>query len=272
MVTHFTADGKKLWQHRTTKTQLALWVGWLALVALFVFCWQVMTKDTIWAFVQDAPAQAADIGSRMMPPRWSYMDQLWVPLWDTLNIATLGTLLGIVIAVPIAFLAARNTTPSPTLVRPIALFIIVASRSINSLIWALLLVSIIGPGVLAGIVAIGLRSIGFIGKLIYEAIEEIDEKQVEAIRATGAGGAQVIDHAIVPQILPAFFGVSVFRWDINIRESTILGLVGAGGIGLQLQASLNTLAWPQVTVIFIVILLTVVVSEWVSAKVRTAVT
>ncbi len=260
-----------VWRHRSSKESLLLWVGWLALVALFVFCWEVMTKDTIWAFVADAPAQAADIGSRMWPPRWSYFDRLIVPLWDTLNIATLGTLFGIIIAVPVAFLAARNTTPSATLVRPLALFIIVASRSINSLIWALLLVAIIGPGILAGVIAIGLRSIGFVAKLLYESIEEIDAKQVEAVRATGAGNAQVIDFAIVPQVLPAFFGIAVFRWDINIRESTILGLVGAGGLGLQLQASLNVLAWPQVTLIFLVILATVVLSEWISAKVRHAI-
>ena len=259
------------WQHRSPRGRLLLWAGWLACVALFVFCWQEMTKDTIWAFVYDAPVQAADIGGRMLPPRWSYIERLLLPLWDTLNIATLGTLLGLVIAVPVAFLAARNTSPSPLVLRPLALFVIVASRSINSLIWALLLVAVIGPGVLAGVIAIGLRSIGFIGKLLYEAIEEIDESQVEAVRASGAGAAQVIDYAIVPQVLPAFFGIAVFRWDINIRESTILGLVGAGGIGLQLQASLNVLAWPQVTLIFIVILATVVLSEWVSAKVRHAI-
>jgi phosphonate transport system permease protein len=240
-------------------------------VAFFVFCWQVMTQSTIWAFVQDAPRQGADILSRALPPRWSYIERLLWPLWDTINMATLGTLLGILIAVPIAFLAARNTTPSALFLRPIALFIIVASRSINSLIWALLLVSIIGPGLLAGIVAIALRSIGFIGKLLYEAIEEIDEKQVEAVSATGASAMQVMDYAIVPQVLPTFLGISVFRWDINIRESAILGLVGAGGLGLQLQSSLNVLAWPQVTMIFIVILATVIVSEWVSAQVRKAI-
>ena len=260
------------WQKRTTAAQWALWAGWLALAVLFVYCWRLMTKDTIWAFVWDAPRQAADLGGRMVPPRWSYIDKLLWPLWDTINIATLGTLLGIAIAIPVAFLAARNTTPSVYFVRPVALFVIVTSRSINSLIWALMLVAIIGPGVLAGIIAIGLRSIGFVAKLVYEAIEEIDPTQVEAVTATGATRAQVIDYAIVPQILPAFFGISVFRWDINIRESTILGLVGAGGIGLQLQASLNVLAWPQVTLIFLVILATVVVSEWVSAKVRQAMT
>ena len=259
------------WRHRSPRARLLLWVGWLALVALTVWCWQVMTADTIWAFVADAPRQAADLGRRMVPPRWSYIDRLWLPLWDTLNIATLGTLLGVILAVPVAFLAARNTTPSRVLVRPVALFVIVASRSINSLIWALLLVAIIGPGILAGIVAIGLRSIGFIAKLLYEAIEETDVGQIEAVTATGASGAQILDYGIVPQVLPAFAGITVFRWDINIRESTILGLVGAGGIGVQLQASLNTLAWPQVTLIFIVILATVVVSEWASAKVRHAI-
>ncbi|MFK8080499.1 MAG: phosphonate ABC transporter, permease protein PhnE [Granulosicoccus sp.] len=260
-----------VWQHRTSRARLLLWVGWLALVALFVYCWQVMTQDTIWAFVADAPTQAADLGSRMFPPRWSYIDKLWKPLWDTMNIATLGTLLGVIFAVPVAFLAASNTTPSKLFVRPVALFIIVASRSINSLIWALLLVSIIGPGLLAGIIAIGLRSIGFVAKLLYEAIEETDKLQIEAVTATGASGAQILNYGIVPQILPAFCGITVFRWDINIRESTILGLVGAGGIGVQLQGSLNTLAWPQVTMIFVVILGTVMVSEWVSAKVRHAI-
>lgn len=259
------------WRHRTVGASLLRWVGWLILVALTVYCWQLMTRDTIWAFVADAPRQAADLTSRMFPPRWSYISELMWPLWDTINMATLGTLMGIAIAVPVAFLAARNTTPSTVFVRPVALFIIVASRSINSLIWALLLVSIIGPGLLAGIVAIGLRSVGFVAKLLYEAIEETDINQVEAVTATGGSAAQVIHYGIVPQVMPTFYGVSVFRWDINIRESAILGLVGAGGLGLQLQNSLNVLAWPQVTMLFVVILATVLVSEWVSARVRHAI-
>ncbi|ODN69156.1 phosphonate ABC transporter, permease protein PhnE [Methylobrevis pamukkalensis] len=263
-------DGRPVWQRRTPARQWAIWAAWLALVVLTVYCWQVMNRGTIWAFVEDAPQQAADLLSRSWPPAWHYLDRLWWPLWDTVNIATLGTLLGIVFAVPVAFLAASNTSPSTAILRPLALFIIVASRSINSLIWALLLVAIIGPGLLAGIMAIALRSIGFIGKLLYEAIEEIDPAQVEAVSATGASRLQVMDYAVVPQILPAFSGISVFRWDINIRESTILGLVGAGGIGVQLESSLARLAWSEVTVIFAVILVTVIVSEWVSAKVRQA--
>jgi phosphonate transport system permease protein len=128
-----------------------------------------------------------------------------------------------------------------------------------------------GPCLLAGVIAIGLRSIGFIGKLLYEAIEEVDAAAVEAVTATGASRAQILEYGIVPQVLPAFWGITVFRWDINIRESAILGLVGAGGLGLKLQGSLNVLAWPQVTMIMLVILATVVLSEWVSAKVRSAI-
>lgn len=259
-----------IYRQRLGKKNWALYLGWLGVVLLTVYCWQVMTQDTIWAFVSDAPAQAADLFARMLPPKWSYIHALYQALWDTLNIATLGTLIGVILAVPVAFLAARNTTPSVILVRPVALLIIVASRSINSLIWALLLVAIVGPGSLAGIIAIALRSIGFVGKLLYESIEEINQTSVDAISATGASRAQLIDYAIVPQILPMFLGVAIFRWDINIRESTILGLVGAGGIGLFLSSSLNVLAWPQVSLILVVILATVVISEFLSAKVRAA--
>jgi len=256
------------WQPKTGQQALFEWAIWFGIVALTVFCWRVMTAGTIWAFVEDAPHQAADLLGRMLPPRWDYANSLWAPLWDTINMATLGTMIAIVIATLLAFLAASNTTPSTILLQPLALLIIVASRSVNALIWGLLLVAVLGPGVLAGIIAIALRSIGFIGKLLYEAIEEIDETQVEAIRATGASPAQIIAYGIVPQIMPAFATIAVFRWDINIRESTVLGLVGAGGLGLALEASLNTLAWPRVTTILLIILATVVVSEWVTARVR----
>ena len=266
-----TKNGVKIWQRRDRDAQLKLWAMWLVCTAIFMWAWTRISAVTTWAFFWDAPRIAADIGGRAMPPRWAYINKLWEPLWDTLNIATLGTVIALFIAIPVAFLAARNTTPSALFIRPIALLIIVSSRSINSLIWALLLVKIIGPGVFAGLIAIAIRSIGFCAKLLYEAIEEIDQSQVEAITATGASRWQVMAYGIVPQIMPAFAGIAVFRWDINLRESTVLGLVGVGGIGLQLQGSLNTLAWPQVSLILLVILLAVIVSEWVSAKVRGAI-
>jgi len=261
-------QGTKVWRRRERTVQFAIWAAWLLAAAVFVYCWQQISDKTIWAFVTDAPTQAADLGARMVPPDWRSITALWRPLWDTINIATLGTAIAIVIAIPIAYCAARNTTPSVAFVRPIALFIIVSSRSINSLIWALMLVTIVGPGVFAGILAISLRSIGFCAKLLYEEIEEIDESQVEAVRATGASRAQVATYGIVPQVMPAFAGISVFRWDINIRESTVLGLVGGGGIGLPLNSAITTLAWTKVSLILLLIIATVVLSEWISAKVR----
>lgn len=264
-------NGQAVWRRRTTGQSMVRWFGWLLGVAVFLWCWNYISEATTWFFVWDAPRIADDIFGRATPPRWSYIDKLWGPIWDTLNIATLGTIFALFMAIPVAFLAARNTTPSALFIRPIALLIIVGTRSINSLIWALLLIAIIGPGVFAGVVAISIRSIGFCAKLLYEAIEEINVVQVEAITATGASRWQVMAYGIMPQIMPALAGIAVFRWDINIRESTVLGLVGAGGIGLQLSSSLNTLAWPQVSLILLVILLAVVISEWVSAKVRGAI-
>ncbi|MGA9455830.1 MAG: phosphonate ABC transporter, permease protein PhnE [Pseudolabrys sp.] len=258
----------RTWRRRERRTDLLIWACWLFAAALFVACFQMISEKTIWTFVLDAPQQAGDLAVRMVPPDWLYIRTLGRPIWDTINIATVGTVISVLLAIPVAYCAARNTTPSISVVRPIALFIIVSSRSINALIWALMLVTIIGPGVFAGIIAIALRSIGFCAKLLYEAIEEIDEGQVEAVRSTGASGAQVTSYGVVPQVLPAFAGISVFRWDINIRESTVLGLVGAGGIGLELNAALTQLYWTQVSLILLVIIATVIVSEWVSAKIR----
>jgi len=269
-MTTIAAQGRT-WRRRGRRTEFLIWAAWLFATALFVGCFQLISEKTIWAFVWDAPAQAGDLAVRMVPPDWSYIRVLGRPIWDTINIATIGTAIAVLLAIPVAYCAARNTTPSVSVVRPIALFIIVSSRSINALIWALMLVTIIGPGVFAGIIAIALRSIGFCAKLLYEAIEEIDEGQVEAVRATGASGAQVTAYGIVPQVLPTFAGISVFRWDINIRESTVLGLVGAGGIGLELNAAITQLYWTQVSLILLVIIGTVIVSEWVSAKIRHAI-
>ncbi|MEX2536230.1 MAG: phosphonate ABC transporter, permease protein PhnE [Trueperaceae bacterium] len=257
----------QVWRLRTPRQALLTWLGWLLGLIVVAVCFRFVSGQTMWVFVWDAGAQAADLASRMVPPEWSYARRLWVPLWDTVNIATFGTLIALVVSVPVAFLAARNTTPHPVF-RQAALVIIVFSRSVNSLIWALLLVSVLGPGLLAGIIAIALRSIGFVSKLLFEAIEEINPRPIEALAATGAQGGQVLGYGVVPQIMPAFAGISVYRWDINIRESTVLGLVGAGGIGLQLDASIGELQWARASVIFVMILVLVVFSEWVSARVR----
>lgn len=246
-------------------------LGAVATVAAAVQAWRYVSARTMWEFVPDAPRQAADLASRMVPPEWGYLAELGRPLWDTLTIATFGTALAVVIAVPLAFLSARNTAPHP-FVRAGSLLAVVASRSINSILWALLLVAVLGPGILAGILALALRSVGFVAKLLYEAIEEIDRNPVDAVTATGAGRAQVVAFGIVPQVLPAFAGISVFRWDINVREAAVVGLVGAGGIGLELDASVSALEWSRVSVILAAILVLVLLSEAASARIRRSVT
>ena len=121
---------------------------------------------------------------------------------------------------------------------------------------------------MAGIWAIAARSIGFMGKLVAEAIEEIDEGVVEAIEATGASRLQVLLYGILPQVLPVIYGTTVYRWDINIRESTVLGFVGAGGIGILLYSSINQFLWQEVALILLSVFGVVIVSEFISAAVR----
>jgi len=261
----------RIWRRQTPGTAALTVAGWLAGLCAVGFAFWQISESTEWMFVLDAGRAGADILSRMVPPEWSFTGKILRPLWDTLSIATLGTALALVLATPVAFAAARNTSPSPRLLRPLAMFIIVSSRSVNALIWAMLLIAIVGPGTLAGTLAIALRSVGFLAKLLSEAIEEIDPKPVEAITAVGASPGQVITYGIVPQILPAFVGLTIFRWDINIRASTVLGFVGAGGIGLQLNAAMQALSWSRVSLILLTILGAVVLSEAVSARARHAI-
>jgi len=253
------------WRRFTSWQRLGRYLAYLATVAVLV--WSVSDLDIFWPWVWDAPEQIADLLKRMYPPDWIQIREIVRVMLETINIATLATILALFFAIPTAYISARNTSPSPLLVW-VGRFILVSSRSVNTIIWALLFVAIFGPGAVAGVVAIAVRSVGFVGKLISEAIEEIDPAQVEAIQATGAGRGKVLVYGIVPQVLPTFFAVTILRWDINIRESTVLGLVGAGGIGLLLQSSIDMFAWRTVSAILIAILAMVVLAEFVAAWLR----
>src|SRR5690606_14743334 len=171
------------WRRFTPWQRLGRYLAYLATVAVLV--WSVRDLDIFWPWVWDAPEQVADLLRRMYPPDWRRVGEIVRVLLETVNIATLAPLLALVFAVPAAYISARNTSPHPVLVW-VGRFVLVASRSVNTIIWALLFVAIFGPGAVAGVAAIAVRSIGFIGKLISEAIEEIDPAQVEAIQATGA--------------------------------------------------------------------------------------
>ena len=259
-----------LWTSRDPGEARNRFLKWLFGLVVFFIAFRFIAQETMWEFVADAPFQAADFISRMFPPDFGYTARVLPSLLDTMNLAIFGTFVAVVISVPLAILAAKNTSPHQ-LVRLVALAIIVTTRSVTSLIWALLLVQIVGPGLFAGMLAIAVRGIGMISKLFYEAIEEIDQEPIEAIKSTGASTAQVFLYGYVPQLMPTFVGVTVMRWEINIRESTIIGIVGGGGIGFLLNSAINRLRWDQVIVILFTILVTVFVAEWISAKAREAV-
>ncbi len=259
----------EVWERFTPRETLVRYAWYLGTVAIAV--WSVSNLNIPWFYFLDAHEQAADLFVRMWPPEWSYFDALIGALVETVHIATIGTAVTVIIAFPVALMSARNTTWGRGSWF-IGRLILVTSRSVNTVVWGLLFVAIFGPGPLAGIWAIAMRSIGFTGKLIAEAIEEIDVGPVEAIESTGASRMQVLLYGVLPQVMPVIYGTIVYRWDINIRESTVLGFVGAGGIGILLYSSINQFLWHEVSVILIAVFGVVIVSEFISAAVRQRIT
>ncbi|MBI3455701.1 MAG: phosphonate ABC transporter, permease protein PhnE [Candidatus Rokubacteria bacterium] len=255
----------RTWRRFTPAQAAARVLGQAGLAVLTV--WMLARLGIRWDYVADAPTQIGDLLRRMFPPDWSFTGALVDPLIQTVNIATLGTALAILLSVPVAFLAARNTTFNAATYW-LGRLVMVVSRSVDTLIWALVFILIVGPGSLAGVLAVAVRSIGFVSKLVAEGIEEIDRGQVEAVTATGAGRLQTLLYAIVPQIRPVVAGVSIYRWDINVRESTVLGIVGAGGIGFALNEAILGLEWDRVGMILVLILGIVIASEAGSAWLR----
>lgn len=259
----------RVWR-RFTPLQTAL--RFLArLGAAAILLWALRGMEIKWEFVADAPAQVGDLLGRMFPPDWAFAGEVVEPLVQTINIATVGTVVAVFLSLPVAFLAARNTTFNRA-TYALGRLVMSVSRSVDSLIWALIFIIIVGPGSPAGALAVGVRSLGFVAKLFAEGIEEIDRGQVEAITATGATGWQVLVYGVLPQVRPVFAGVCIYRWDINIRESTVLGLVGAGGIGFALNEAILGLEWSRVGLILTVVLAVVIVSEASSAFLRKRVT
>jgi phosphonate transport system permease protein len=258
--------GERIWQRLSPAQRLSRFAFYLLAVAAIV--WSLRRIEIIPEFLYDAPQQTWDLFQRMWPMDWAYYPMgVHGALMETLHIATLGTLLALILGLPVALLAAKNITKFKTL-NWIAQFILVSSRSVNSLIWALLFVAIFGPGAIAGVLAIGFRSIGFVGKLLAEAIEEARPGPIEALTSTGASPASVLGKGYWPQVEPSFWSVALFRWDINIRESAILGLVGGGGIGVALDSALNNLYWDQVGLILFIIFAIVIVTEFFTSYVR----
>jgi len=254
------------WRRYTPRQRLARFALYFGIVFACVI--SLRTVQVIPEFLYDAPEQVADLLKRMWPIAWGFYPKgVHAALIETLHIATLGTMLAIVMALPLGLLAAGNITPNPWL-NYFAKLMLVSSRSVNSLVWALLFVAIFGPGALAGTMAIAFRSIGFVGKLFGEALEEARPGPIEALKAAGAPWPSVYIKGYWPQVEPAFWAIALFRWDISVRESAVLGLVGAGGIGMAIDTAMNLFQWERVALMLAAIFAIVLVAEVVVTYIR----
>ena len=230
-------------------------------VVLIAIVWSLRSIEIIPEFLYDAPQQTVDLFARMWPIDWAWYPKVVnAALLETLHTATLGTILAVAMASLVALMVARNITRS-IILNTIGRFILVATRSVHAMIWALFFVAVFGPGALAGTMAIAMHSIGFTGKFLSEAIEEAKPGPIEALTATGASPLAILLKGYWPQVKPAFFSISMFRWDINVRESAVLGLVGGGGLGMALDTALSNLYWDQAGLVLFVIFVVVIVAE-----------
>ncbi len=254
------------WQ-RFSPAQRAMRSGFYIAV-LVAIVWSLRTIEIIPEFLYDAPQQTVDLFARMWPIDWAwYPKVVHAALVETLHTATVGTILAVAIASLVALMVARNITHSVAL-NAIGRFILVATRSVHAMIWALFFVAVFGPGALAGTLAIAVHSIGFTGKFLSEAIEEAKPGPVEALVAAGSPPLAVLLKGYWPQVKPAFLAISMFRWDINVRESAVLGLVGGGGLGMALDTALSNLYWDQAGLVLVVIFAVVIITEIVTAWIR----
>ena len=190
---------------------------------------------------------------------------------ETVFLALMGTTMGVLFAVPLSFLGAKNLVghlPAGSLVYAATRAFFNVTRSIEALVLAILFTVWVGLGPFAGVLALGVHSIASLGKLYSEAIESIDAGPIEAITATGASAVQVVRYAVVPQIVPQFIAFTIYRWDINVRFSTVIGFVGGGGIGFVLQQYINLLQWRQAATALWMIAVVVAVLDYASAVVR----
>ncbi len=198
--------------------------------------------------------------------QWDHA-QLWQSMLETVAMAYLGTLLGLIFAVPLGFLGARNVIPQPVF-RFLTRRLFDGFRGLDQLIWALVFVRAMGLGPIAGILAIAVAEIGTLAKLFSEAIENVDPKPIEGITSVGASKLAVLRYAFLPQVMPVMISQTLYSIESNSREATILGLVGAGGIGLRLSERIQINAWDQVAYIIVLILLTVALIDTASRYLR----
>lgn len=236
-------------------------------IALLAMAYHIFVIETDW----ERMGGIADILSTTAEflPSMAFFPLILEPLLETLLIAFWGTTIATIIAMPVAYLAARNVTPFYPVTYPLGRAIIVLSRSVHELIFALIFVSALGLGPLPGIIALGVRSIGFLAKTTAEAIENVDRRPIEAMEGTGANPFVVFLFGNFPQIYPIVVGNVIFQLDINLRRASILGMVGAGGIGYVFAEQMQAYNWNNAGTVVLGIAMMVILGEIVSNRIRT---
>lgn len=249
---------------RASRPDLLHVVAIAAVLATLVSAWAI---DFVPTALLEGTDNIVALLQRMIPPRLDDPGRISMLAVETLLMAVLGTTLAAIASVPLAFLAARNTTPHP-LVQAVARAVITFCRAMPDLLFAVLLVRALGIGVLPGILALALHSIGMLGKVFADAIEQTDPGPREAVRSTGVGTVRELLNAVVPQVVPSWIATFVYRIDINLRMSVVLGFVGAGGIGFALQDALRGLIYPRALGIVCVILVIIAAMELLAIAIR----
>jgi phosphonate transport system permease protein len=240
-------------------------LGWLGFFATLVVAISYTRFDPFALIV--GSQDLALFGSRVFPPDFSEIDQILELSLESLGIAVLGTSLGLLLALPTAVLAAR-TTSAPSWIRVFARTLVVSTRAVPGLVFAILFVQVVGPGPTAGILALGMNSIGMMGKLFADAIDTLEQAPIRALASSGASRIQVFFGTVLPQFFPALVATTLHRLDINFRYSAILGLVGAGGIGLYLEFNIVYFEYPDALAAVVVIVLAVLALEAISMAIR----
>jgi len=238
-----------------------------AALVLTVYVWSAKGTNLSLGELHSGMAGMLDLVSRMLPPDFSEVSRLIDPMVETIQISIWGTTLAVLFSIPFGFLAARNITPHPLIYRASRLFLN-ATRAVSATIFALIFVAAVGLGPFPGVLALAVHSTGMLGKFLADAVENIDPGPIEALKATGANQLQVIVFAVVPQIMPEFISLSLFRWEMNFRSSTILGIVGAGGIGFELITCMRLFRYQELTVILLIIFGVVTALDGLSATIR----
>jgi phosphonate transport system permease protein len=254
---------------RPASARLATPAMLLAAVAIFVFGLVHLGFSPVRML--NGLHQLGWITMMMLPPDpGSSLPTYLSALGETLSIALLGTTIAAVVALPVSLLAAKNIVPSNIFRFPMRRFFD-SIRGVDTLIWALVWINVVGLGPFAGVLAIAVSDFGAFGKLFSEAIEGADRKQVEGIRASGGNALHEIRFGLLPQVLPVIAGQVLYFFESNTRSATIIGIVGAGGIGLQLAEQIRVLEWQKVSFLILMILVAVAAIDWISSKLRFAI-